>query len=40
MFNKLARMRATLSRAEWTRLGLCYAVVLRSTSSVSACCSW
>jgi nickel/cobalt transporter (NiCoT) family protein len=28
MFNKLARMRATLSRAEWIRLGLCYTVVL------------
>ena len=28
MFSKLARMRATLSRAEWIRLGLCYAVVL------------
>src|ERR1017187_38861 len=28
MFSKLARMRSTLSRAEWTRLGLCYAVVL------------
>ncbi len=28
MFSKLARMRSTLSRAEWTRLGLCYAAVL------------
>ncbi|HSP65594.1 MAG TPA: hypothetical protein VLO10_05320, partial [Candidatus Deferrimicrobium sp.] len=28
MFSKMARMRATLSRAEWIRLGLCYAVVL------------
>ncbi len=26
--SKIARMRATLSRAEWTRLGLCYAAVL------------
>ncbi|MBJ7594572.1 MAG: HoxN/HupN/NixA family nickel/cobalt transporter [Candidatus Dormibacteraeota bacterium] len=28
MFNKLGRMRRTLSRAEWIRLGLCYAAVL------------